>query len=134
MGLIGPIHSSQFMKQHNSGITTPKHAICAQTVFSKFPENQITNNFIHLTSSNFVRISHIKNWNQFNSWKNFWKFRNGPPCKNKLGLSTLLIVAVYRQSSNTKTCAKKQSQILANNIDNEGRGICFRFVKYCRFN
>ena len=61
MGLIGPIHSSQFMEQHNSGITTPKHAICAQTVFSKFPENQITNNFIHLTSSNFVRISHIKN-------------------------------------------------------------------------
>ena len=35
MRLIGPAHSSQFMERHNSGITTPKHAICAPNVFLK---------------------------------------------------------------------------------------------------
>ena len=35
MRLIGPAHSSQFMEQHNSGITTLKHAICAPNVFLK---------------------------------------------------------------------------------------------------
>ena len=31
-------------------------------------------------------------------------------------------VAVYWQSNNTKACPKKLSQVLANNIDNGGRG------------
>ena len=44
-------------------------------------------------------------------------------------------VAAYRQSSNTEACAKKLSQILANNIDNEGRGIDLRIsVKYWNLN
>ena len=44
----------------------------------------------------------------------------------------LLNVAVYWQSSDTKTCVKKLSEILANNIDNEGRGIGIRiYVRYC---
>ena len=47
----------QFMEWYNSGNTTLKHAICAPNVFKKFPENQITKNFIYLTSSNFVTIS-----------------------------------------------------------------------------
>ena len=43
-------------------------------------------------------------------------------------------VAVYWQSNNTKACPKKLSQILANNIDNGGRGIGLRiYVRYCRF-
>ena len=58
MRLIDPAHSSQFMGRHNSGIATVKNAICAPTVFSKLLENQITTNFIDLTSSNFVAISH----------------------------------------------------------------------------
>ena len=59
MRLIVPARSFQFMERHNLGITTLKHAIYAPSVFQKFPENQITNNFIYLTSSNFVTISHI---------------------------------------------------------------------------
>ena len=47
----------QFMEWYNSGNTALKHAICAPNVFKKFPENQITKNFIYLTSSNFVTIS-----------------------------------------------------------------------------
>ena len=47
-------------------------------------------------------------------------------------LSPLLIVAVYWQSSNTKACPKKLSQILTNNIYNGGRGIGLRiYVRYC---
>ena len=35
--------------------------------------------------------------------------------------------------SDTETCVKKLSQILANNIDNGGRGIGLRiYVRYCR--
>ena len=59
MRLIGPAHTYQFMEKPNSGITTLKHAICAPNVIQKLPENQITTNFIYLTSSNFVTISHI---------------------------------------------------------------------------
>ena len=62
--------------------------------------------------------SHINYWDQLNSFKNFWKFWNGPHCRNKSGPSPLLKVAAYWQSSNTEACAKKLSQILANNIDN----------------
>ena len=37
-------------------------------------------------------------------------------------------VAVYWQSSNAKACAKKLSQILANNIYNGGRGLVSEFM------
>ena len=57
--LISPAHSSQFMEYHNSGITTLKHAICAQNFYQNLPKNQRTTNFIYLTSSNFVTISQI---------------------------------------------------------------------------
>ena len=79
-------------------------------------------------------ISHINYWDQVNSWKNLWKFWNGPLCRNKSGPSPLLNVAVYWQSSDTETCVKKLSQILANNIDNGGRGIGLRiYVRCCRY-
>ena len=45
-----------------------------------------------------------------------------------------LNVAAYWRSSNTEAYAKKLSQILANNIDNGGRGISLRiYVRYCRY-
>ena len=131
--LIKPAHSSQFMKWQNLGIATLKHAICAPNVFLKLPENQTTTNFIYLTSSNFEAISHINYWDQVNSWKNLWKFWNGPLCRNKSDTFPLLNFAVYWQSSDTETCAKRLSQILANIIDNGGRGIGLRiYVRYCR--
>ena len=70
-------------------------------------------------------ISHISYWDQLIFWKNFWKFWNGPPCRNKSKPSPQLNVALYWQSkkgSNTEACAKKLSQILAKNIDNEREG------------
>ena len=57
--LIGHTHSSQFMERQNLGITTLKHATCEPNVFKKLSEDQITTNFIHLTSSNLLTISHI---------------------------------------------------------------------------
>ena len=54
MKLIGPTHSVKFMKKHNSGITTLKHAICDPKVFQKLPENQLANNFIYLIFTIFV--------------------------------------------------------------------------------
>ena len=50
------------------------------------------------------------------------------PCKNKSDPFPLLNVAVYWQSSNTEACAKKLSQILANNIDNGGRRLVSKFM------
>ena len=77
-------------------------------------------------------ISQIIYWDQVNSSKNLWKLWNGPLCRNKSGPSLLLNVAVYWQSSDTETCVKKLSQILANNIDNRERGIGLRiYVRYC---
>ena len=81
-----------------------------------------------------MTISHINYWDQLNFWKNVWKFCNGPLWRNKEGPFLLLNVAVYWQSSSTEACAKKLSQILANNIDNGGRRIGIRIhVRYCRW-
>ena len=45
----------------------------------------------------------------------------------------MLNVTANWQSSNTEVCAKKLSQILANNIDHGGRGIGLRkYVRYFR--
>ena len=133
--LTGHTYSSQFMKWQNLGITTLKPATCAPNVCLKLPENQITTNFIYLTSSNFVTISRINSLDQVNSWKNLWKFWNGPLCRNKSDTFPLINVAVYWQSSDTEACAKKLSQILANNINNGGTGIGLRiYVRYCGSN
>ena len=59
MTLIGHAHSSQFMEWQNLDITTLKHAKCTPNNFKKLSENQITTDFIYLTSSNFVTVSHI---------------------------------------------------------------------------
>ena len=128
---MGPTHSSQFMERHNS--RKLKHALCAPNFLKQLPENQINTHFIYQTSLNFVTISYKNYWDQLNSWKNFWKFWIVPLCRNRSGPSSLLNVAVYWQSNNTEACAKKLYQILANNIDNCGRGIGLRiYVKYCR--
>ena len=74
MTLIGHTHSSQFMKRQNLGIATLKYGAWAPKVFKKLSENQITTDFVYLTSSNFVTISHINYWDQVNSWKNLWTF------------------------------------------------------------
>ena len=96
------------------------------------PENQITTDFINLTSSSFVTISHINYWDQVNSWKNLWKFWNDPLCRKNSDPFLLLNVAAYWQSSNTETYAKKLFKILENNIDSEGNGIDLRiYVRYC---
>ena len=131
--LIGHAHSSQFMEWQNVGSKRLKHNTCAPNVFKKLPENQIITSFIYLTSSNFVTICYINYWDQVNSWKNSWKFCNDLLCRNKSGPSPLLNVAGYWKSSNSEACTKKLSQILANNIDNGGRGFPLRIdVRYCR--
>ena len=48
--LIGRAHSSQFMEWQNLGIATLKHATRAPNDFLKLRENQITTDFIYLTS------------------------------------------------------------------------------------
>ena len=73
-------------------------------------------------------IPHINYWDQVNSWKNLWKFWNGPLSRNKSGPFPLLNVAGYWKRSSTNTCAKKMSQILANNTDNGGGALDSEFV------
>ena len=77
-------------------------------------------------------ISELNYWDQDNSWKKLQKFWNGPLCRYKTGPSPLINVAACLKSSNTKACAMKLSQILANNIGNGGRRIDVRiYVTYC---
>ena len=71
---------------------------------------------------NTSTISHINYWDQVNSCKNLWKFWNDPLSRNNSGPFPLLNVAGYWNSSNTKACSKKLSQILANNNDRGGEG------------
>ena len=87
MTLVFHVHSSQFMEWQNLAIITLKHAKCALNVFKKLSESRITTDFVYLTSPNFVTIFHINYRDQVNSWKNLWKFWNGPLCKNKSGPS-----------------------------------------------
>ena len=131
MRLISLTHSSKIMEWHNSSIITLKHTIYGPNVYKKLSENQVTTNFIYLTSTSFVTISHINYWDQVDSWEIFWKFWNGPLCRNKSAPFPLLNVALYRQSNNTDACATKLSKILSHNIDTGVRGIelriCFRY-------
>ena len=54
--------------------------------------------------------------------------------EKKTDSSTLLNVAGCWKKSNAKACNNKLSQILANNIDNGGKGVGLRiYVRYCRF-
>ena len=77
-------------------------------------------------------ISHTNYWDQVSSWKNFWKFCNGSPCRNTSGLSPRINVAACWKSSSTEACAKKLSHLLANNIDNGKRRIgLIIYVGYC---
>ena len=73
-------------------------------------------------------ISHINYCDQVNSWKNLWKFGNGPLCRYKSGPFPLLNVAGYWKSSNTEACTQKLSQILANNTDLLGGGLVSEFM------
>ena len=59
MTLIGNAHSSQYMEEKNLDFTTHKYAKCAPNFLKKLSQNQITTDFVYLTSSNFVTISHI---------------------------------------------------------------------------
>ena len=80
-----------------------------------------------------MTISPINCWDHVNLWKNWWKFWNGPLSRNKSGPFPLLNVAGCWKSSNTKACAKKLSQIIANNVNNRGREIGLRiYVRYYR--
>ena len=113
--LIGHAHSSKFMEWQNLGIATLKHAICATNVFLKLPENQTTTNFIYLPSSNFVTISHINYWDQVNSWKNLWKFWNGPLCRNKSGSSPptqccSILAEIYICTFHIKACLTQHNK------------------------
>ena len=73
-------------------------------------------------------VSHINYWDQVNSWKISWNSGIVHFCRNKLGPSPLLNVAQYWKSSNTEACAKKLSQILANNIDIGVGGLVSEFM------
>ena len=77
-------------------------------------------------------ISHISYWDQVNTWKNLWKFWNGPLCRNKSGPFPLLNFAAYCKSNDTKACVKNLSHILASNIDNGGKEIGIKtYARYC---
>ena len=73
-------------------------------------------------------ISHINYWDQVNSWKNLWKFWNGPLCRNKSGPSPLLNVAVYWQSSDTKLVSRNCLRYLQTTLIMGGGGLVSEFM------
>ena len=107
-------------------ITTPQ-----RTYFQHSNSNLImTMSFtgIYNTSHKLLRPSQFLE--KFMKILKWWK--NSELCRNKLGPFPLLNLAAYWKSSNSEACAKKLSQILANNIDTGGRGFGLRiYVRYC---
>ena len=100
--------------------------------FSALTKVSLNQNFLKVSFKN-PTISLINCWDQVNSWKNLWKFWNGPLCRNKSGTSSLFNVAAYWNRSNAEACGKKLPQILVNNIDNEVRRFGLRiYVRYSR--
>ena len=92
-------------------------------------------------NSNKVRqvatISYINYWDQFNSWKNFWKFWNGPICRNKSGpypYSMLLYIGRVATSKLVpRNCLTYFQTTLIMRGGGWGRGIGLRiYVRYCR--
>ena len=59
MMLANPTHSSQFIEWDKLGITTFSMLYVPRIFFFKLPKNQITTNFIYLTSSDLMTISQI---------------------------------------------------------------------------
>ena len=102
------------------------HTRCAPDVFRKLPENQITTNSIYLASSNFGAISQLNYWYQVNSWKNLWKFRNGPLCRNKSGPFSLLNVAGYWKSIVGPIFVKKLNVSAIFTVLESKMALCFK--------
>ena len=76
-----------------------------------------------------MRIYHINYWSQVDYCKHFRKLWNGQFCWNKSCCSSSLVnVATFRKSSNTKPCIKKLSKILENIIDNGGKALVTEFI------
>ena len=98
------------------------------------PENQITTNFIYLTSSNFVTISHINDWDQVNYWKNVWKFWNGLLCRNKSGPSPYSILQYTGRAATPKlvlkNCLKQDWQWEKGDWS---QNLCRYYKRYCRY-
>ena len=120
------------MEWQNLGITTLKHAKYTPNVFKKLPENRITADFICLTSSNFVTISHINYRDQVNSWKNLWKFWNGPLCRNKSGPSPYSMLQDIGRVATLNLVPRNCLKYLQTTLIMGGGGIGVRiYVRYC---
>ena len=131
MTLIGHAHSSKFMEWQNLGITTLQHAKCTSNVLKKMPENRITTNFIYLTSSNFVTISHINYCDQVNAWKNLWKFWNGPLCRNKSSTSPYSMLQDIGRVATPKLVSTNCLRYLQTTLIMGGAGIGLRiYLRY----
>ena len=126
--------SSQFMKWQNLGITMLKRAICVPNVFLKTatkPKNYqfYLPNFLKFCDN----ISHkLLRPSQF--LEKVLEILESFTLEQYITPLPILKVAVYWKSSNTKACARKLSQIIANNIGNRGRGISLKiYVRYCNY-
>ena len=62
----------------------------------------------------------------------FMEILEWPTLQKKIRSLPLLSVAAYWKSSNAEACAKKLSQIHANKIKNEGKGVGLKiYMRYC---
>ena len=73
-------------------------------------------------------MSHINYWDQVNSWKNLWKFLNGPLYRNKSGPFPLLNVAASWKSSNSEACAKNCLRYMQTTLIMGGGGSVSEFM------
>ena len=128
MTLIGRAHSSQFIEWKNLGITTFKHAKCVPNVFKKLHEYWVTTDFIYLTSSNFVTISHINYWDQVNSWKKLWKSWNGPLCRNKSDPSPYSMLQDVGRVATPKIVSRNYLRYLQTTLIMRGGGLVSEFM------
>ena len=73
-------------------------------------------------------ISHINYWDQVNSWKNLWKFWNGPLCRNKSGPSPYSMLQYIGRVATPKLVSRNCLRYLQTTLIMGGGGLVSEFM------
>ena len=73
-------------------------------------------------------ISHINCWDQVNSWKNLWKFWNGPRCRNKSSPFPYSMLQDIRRVATPKLVPRNCPRYLQTTLIMGGGGLVSEFM------
>ena len=79
--------------------------------------------------TSLATISHINYWDQVNSWKNLWKFWNGPLCRNKSGSSPYSMLQYIGRVATPKLVSRNCLRYLQTTLIMRGGGLVSELCK-----